>query len=244
MGWEALGLWGGDVARIEPLSGGSANDVWSVRIGGRVAVARLGTRSDADLAWETALMQHLDRQGLTVPMPIPTRDGRLFAAGLMVMTYMEGGPPETEADWRRVADTLRTLHRLTRDWPQRPGWRSSTDLLHAETGTRIDLNAMPDEAVVRCRAAWARLAGRPTCVVHGNPDNPGNVRVTADRVALIDWDETHVDVPDLDLVLPHNAAGLEGAALDIARQASAAWEAAVCWKDDYSVKRLAEVRAV
>ena len=244
MGWEALELWGDDVARIEPLSGGSANDVWSVRIGGRVAVARLGTRSDADLAWETTLMQHLDREGLTVPMPIPTTDGRLFAAGLMVMTYMEGGPPETEADWRRVADTLRTLHRLTRDWPQRPGWRSSTDLLHAETGTRIDLNAMPDEAVARCRAAWARLAGRQTCVVHGNPYNPGNVRVTADRVALIDWDETHVDVPDLDLVLPHNAAGLEGAALDTARQASAAWEAAVCWKDDYSVKRLAEVRAV
>ena len=33
--------------------------------------------------------------------------------------------------------------------------------------------------------------------------------MTADRVALIDWDEAHVDVPDLDLVLPHNAAGLD-----------------------------------
>lgn len=244
MGWEALGLWGDDVARIAPLSGGVANDVWSVRIGGRVAVARLGARSDADLAWETTLMQHLDREGLSVPVPIPTTDGRLFADGLVVMTYVEGGPPETEADWRRVADTLRELHRLTQGWPQRPGWRSSSDLLHAVSGTRIDLNAMPDEAVVRCRAAWARLAGRPTCVVHGNPANPGNVRVTADRVALIDWDETHVDVPDFDLVLPHNAAGLDGAALDIAAQASAAWEAAVCWKDDYAVKRLAEVRAV
>jgi hypothetical protein len=31
--------------------------------------------------------------------------------------------------------------------------------------------------------------------------------MTAKRVALIDWDEAHVDVPDLDLVLPHNAAG-------------------------------------
>jgi hypothetical protein len=27
--------------------------------------------------------------------------------------------------------------------------------------------------------------------------------MTADRVALIDWDESHLDVPDLDLVLPH-----------------------------------------
>jgi Ser/Thr protein kinase RdoA (MazF antagonist) len=244
VGWEALGLWGHDAARIERLTGGSANDVWSVRVHGELAVGRLGTRSDADLAWEAALLQHLDRGGLTVPLPIPTTDGRLFAGGLTVMRYMEGGPPETAADWRRVADTLHQLHRLTAGWPQRPGWRSSTDLLHAQTGTRINLDAMPAEAVARCRAAWARLAGRPTCVVHGNPDNPGNVRVTADRVALIDWDEAHVDVPDLDLVLPHNAAGLEGAAHDIAAQAAAAWEAAVCWDDDYSKGRLAQVRPV
>jgi aminoglycoside phosphotransferase (APT) family kinase protein len=103
-----------------------------------------------------------------------------------------------------VADTLRQLHRLTHGW-QRPGWRSSTDLLHAETGTRIDLGAMPPDGVARCRAAWARFIGRETCVVHGDA-NPGNVRMTANRVALIDWDESHVDVPDLDLVLPHNAA--------------------------------------
>ena len=68
--------------------------------------------------------------------------------------------------------------------------------------------------------------------------------MTADRVALIDWDESHVDVPDLDLVLPHNAADLDDDAYDVAAQASAAWEAAVCWDDEYAVKRLAEVRAV
>jgi Ser/Thr protein kinase RdoA (MazF antagonist) len=243
MGWEALGQWGDDVARIEPLAGGVANDVWSVRVDGRLAVARLGARSAADLAWETDLLRHLDREGLTVPVPIPTTDGRLFAGGVVVMTYLDGGPPETQADWRRVAGTLRELHRLTQGRPQRPGWRSSTDLLHAETGTRIDLGAMPPEGVARCRAAWARLAGRQTCVVHGDL-NPGNVRMTADRVALIDWDESHVDVPDLDLVLPDNAAGLDGGPYDIAAQASAAWEAAVCWDDEYSVKRLAEVRAI
>ena len=176
-------------------------------------------------------------------MPIPTADGRLFADGLVVMSYVEGGPPDTEADWRRVADTLRRLHRLTQGWPQRPGWRSSTGLLHADTGTRIDLGAMPPEGVARCRGAWARLAGRPTCVVHGD-NNPGNVRITEDRVALIDWDESHADVADLDLALPHNAAGLDPDSLDVAAQASAAWEAAVCWDDDYSVSRLAEVRAV
>jgi Ser/Thr protein kinase RdoA (MazF antagonist) len=242
MGWEALKRWGDDAVRVEPLTGGVANDVWTVRVGGHLAVGRLGSRSDADLAWETGLLQHLDREGLTVPTPVPAADGRLFADGLVVMTYLEGGPPESPADWRRVAGTLRELHRLTRGWPQRPGWRSSADLLRADSGTRVDLGAMPIEGVARCRAAWARLAGDETCVVHGDP-NPGNVRMTANQVALIDWDEAHVDVPVLDLVLPGNAAGLDDSAYDVAAQASAAWEAAVCWGDEYAVKRLAEVRA-
>jgi hypothetical protein len=72
--------------------------------------------------------------------------------------------------------------------------------------------------------------------------------MTSARVAMIDWDESHVDVPDLDLALPHNAAGLGNDAYDIAAQARAAWEAAVCWDpsriDQFAVKRLAEVRAI
>lgn len=243
MGWDALEHWGRDARRLERLTGGIANDVWRVEVGGQLAVARLGKRSDADLAWETGLLQHLDQNGMTVPLPIPTTDGRLFVDGLVVMRYLEGTSPQTEHDWRRVADTLRQLHRLTRHWPQRPGWKSSTDLLEVERGTRIDLTAMPTEAVARCRAAWARLAGRETSVIHGDT-NPGNILVTAERIALIDWDESHVDVSDLDLALPHNAAGYDPDALDIVYQASAAWEAAVCWKDDYAVRRLAEVRPV
>jgi hypothetical protein len=169
VGWEALEQWGDDVVRIEPLTGGvGVNEVWSVRVNGHLAVGRLGQRSDADLAWETDLLRHLDREGVGVPVPIPTTDGRHFADGLVVMTYVEGRSPETEADWRRVA--------------------------------------------------------------------------------MIDWDESHVDVPDLDLALPHNAAGLDDDAYDIAAQARAAWEAAVCWDpsgtDRFAVKRLAEVRAV
>ncbi len=224
-------------------SGGVANEVWRVKVDGRRAVGRLGSRSDADLAWETELLRYLDQRGLAVPVPIPTTDGKLFADGLVVMTYVEGEPPDSAADWQRVAETLGRLHRLTRDWPQRPGWRSSTDLLEAETGTKVDLRSMPPDGVARCRAAWARLVGRDTCVVHGDP-NPGNIRITEDRVALIDWDEAHVDAEDLDLVLPHNAADLDDERLDVATQASAAWEAAVCWDDDYAIGRLAEVRTV
>ena len=38
-GWKALEQWGDDVARIERLTGGVANSVWSVRINGQLAVA-------------------------------------------------------------------------------------------------------------------------------------------------------------------------------------------------------------
>jgi hypothetical protein len=60
-------------------------------------------------------------------------------------------------------------------------------------------------------------------VAYGNSSNAGNVRVTADRVALIDWDESHVDARDIDLVPPYNAPGLDDVAYDTAAQASAAW---------------------
>lgn len=247
MGWTALELWGPRVTRIERLTGGVANDVWSIDVNGRPAVGRLGRRSDDDLAWEAALMRHLDAEGLSVPLPIPTTDGRLFVDGLMVMTHLDGRTPATPDDWRRVAEALRTLHRLTKGWPQRPGWRSSIDLLDADTGTKVDLGAMPAEGVARCRAAWARLVRTRTCVVHGDP-NPRNVLITEDAVGLIDWDESHVDVPELDLVLPYNAAALDDELHDIASQASAAWEAAVCWdpsgQDPYAANRLAEVRPV
>ena len=32
MGWEALEQWGDEAARIEPLTGEVANEVWSVRL--------------------------------------------------------------------------------------------------------------------------------------------------------------------------------------------------------------------
>ena len=247
VGWEALERWGDDVVRIEPLTGGvGVNEVWSVRVNGQLAVGRLGQRSDADLAWETDLLRHLDREGMTVPVPIPTTDGRHFADGLVVMTYVEGGPPETKADWRRVADTLRQLHRLTHGWPQRPGWRSSTDLLHAETGTKVDLGAMPPEGVVRCRAAWARLTGRDV----RRPRRPQPAQHPHDRGSR--------RADRLGRVARRRSRPRPGAATQRRRSrrrrvrhrraSAAAWEAAVCWDpsgtDQFAVKRLAEVRAV
>ena len=118
MGWEALDQWGDDVARLEPLSGGVANEVWTVRIDGQLAVGRVGTRSDDDLAWEVALLQHLEREGLTVPVPLPTLDGRRFIDGLVECEFIdhlahklaldEKEVPQTNA-WSRVGNTIGAL---------------------------------------------------------------------------------------------------------------------------------------
>jgi hypothetical protein len=105
-----------------------------------------------------------------------------------VMDHVSGRVPESDADWRLVADYLGRVHGLTSGWPQRPRWSSSVDLVASESGTSVDLAAMPAEAVARCRKAWERLAGRPMTVVHGDP-NAGNVRIEGDRVVLLDWDE-------------------------------------------------------
>src|ERR1019366_8022184 len=103
------------------------------------SLALSGSRAESPTTCGAFESTGASRSAVSVPgaMLISPTDGRLFAEGLIVMTDVEGGPPEAEANWRRVADTLRHLHRLTQGWPQRPGWRSSNDLVHAQTGTRI-----------------------------------------------------------------------------------------------------------
>lgn len=241
--WAALRNWGKNVERIEPLKGGVANDVWSVKVDGEILVARRGLRSDEDLNWETQLLMFLIRNGMEVPRPIPTKSGELFSQGIVVMSYLVGDQPTSRRDWERVADAVRMLHTLTKGWPQRPGWKGSIELLADDKGTKVDLSKMPEEGVRRCRAAWARLVGRETSVIHGDL-NPRNIRITETQVGLIDWDEAHVDVSEIDLVLPFNASGLAANDLEISSQAAAAWQAAVCWDDDYSKEKLASVRAL
>ncbi len=48
----------------------------------------------------------------------------MFEDSQVVIKYLKGNSPQTEKNWRRVATTLHELHRLTRSWPLRPGWRS------------------------------------------------------------------------------------------------------------------------
>jgi ribosomal protein S18 acetylase RimI-like enzyme len=247
VGWDALGAWGEAVVH-GPLAGGVRNDVRLVDLDGRRVVARWSGRSEEDLAWETSLLVDLAAAGLDVPEPVPAQDGRRVIDGMVVLPFVEGRRPEHGADWERVAAALRAVHevgtRLGR--AQRPGWAGTAELLTVDAGTSVDLTQMPAEAVARCRTAWARLAGRPRTVIHGDP-NPDNVRITPDgRAVLLDWDEARIDAPDLDLAdLPGDAGALARDRGFAADQAAHAWEAAVCWCGDraYAQHRLEQVGA-
>jgi Ser/Thr protein kinase RdoA (MazF antagonist) len=239
----ALAAWGRDAAILERLGGGARNRVWAVRVGGRRAVARDsgGGRSGPALDWELDLLQELAGAGFTVPRPVPAFDGRRRVGGLVVLTWMDGEAPADEGGWGLVADELARLHRHTAGRRQRPGFASTRELLAADRGGDVRLDLMPAEVVALCRAAWSRLACGPAVVVHGDP-GPQNLRLSGDRVGLLDWDESRVDCPELDLAwLPVDRLG---ARRDLARTAAEAWEVANGWlvEPDHARRRLAELR--
>jgi Ser/Thr protein kinase RdoA (MazF antagonist) len=235
-----LSAWG-PVTVEGQLGGGHRNEVLLVRRGGARLVARSSRRSAAALEWELDLLAFLAEQGFRVPAVVVSLDGRRHVGGIVVQEWLPGRAPRP-ADWPAVAAELRRLHSLTRGWPQRPGFVSTRDLLAAEHGGDVDLRAMPASAVAACRAAWDALSAE-SAVVHGDPC-AANVRVSEDGVGLLDWDETRVDHPDLDLAdLPSASAELPGARGRVARAAVAAWEAAAGWQlePSYARRRLAEL---
>jgi Ser/Thr protein kinase RdoA (MazF antagonist) len=236
-----LAPWG-SLRVVGRLGGGNRNEVFEVWRGDQRLVARRSRRSAASLSWEVRLLEHLARCGLRVPVVVPAVDGRPHVDGVLVMSWLEGRPPAV-GDWPAVAATLRRVHEVTPDWPQRPGAASTRALLTAERGGDVDLGGMPADAVAACRRAWAALAGSREAVVHGDP-GPANVRITAAGVGLLDWDEARVDVTDLDLAeLPQS--DLAPDRLATVRVAATAWEAANGWtvEPSYARRQLALLRA-
>lgn len=213
----------------ERLGGGHRNDVYRVGDGW---VVRRSRRSSASLEWELDLLEHLARHGFLVPEVVPTLDGRRHVGGVVMQRWLPGHEP-TDADWPLVVAELHRLHELMKGWPPRPDFPGTRELLTIDQGGDVDLGVMPAGAVARCRAAWRALTGSAT-VIHGDPC-AANVRVLADRIGLLDWDEARVDDPWLDLA---DIPGLEVPAA--AKAAVDAWEVANAWvmEPPYARRRL------
>ena len=238
---DVLAAWG-PVTVIRPLGGGNRNDVLEIRRGRERLVARRSRRTPASLDWEVDLLDHLAGHGLRVPVLVPSLDGQRHVYGVVVQAWLDGVAP-TARDWPAVAETLHRLHAVTANWPQRPGFACTRELLGIDRGGDVDLTAMPAAAVAACRDAWRPIVGRPEAVVHGDP-GAANIRIADGEVGLLDWDEARVDCVDLDLAeLP--AAGLPPGRLAEARRAATAWEAANGWivEPGYARRQLALLQA-
>ena len=80
----------------------------------------------------------------------------------------------------------------------------------AARGGDVDLAAMPAEAVQVVRECWEPVLVGRECAIHGD-SGAGDVLVDGATVALLDWDESRVEVPwfdfahlplEVELVLP------------------------------------------
>ena len=223
------------------LGGGHRNAVYEVDGPARL-IARRSLRTSDALAWELDLLDFLASYDFIVPATVPTVDGRRSVDGILVQTWVDGHPPEGD-DWTIVARELVRLHRLTAGWStQRPGFSSTQDLLTELYGGDVNLHVMPADAVRLCRQAWGGLPDVPLSVIHGDPGG-ANIRIQGGRVGFIDWDESRIDHPDLDLVeIPDGP--LTSHRLTMALAAIDAWETACGWAIEpaYARQRLDSLR--
>jgi Ser/Thr protein kinase RdoA (MazF antagonist) len=202
---QALRAWSG-IDLAGPLAGGARNPVFLARRCGQQVVVRRSGRATAALEWELDLQEHLRAHGIWVPEVVAADDGRRHVDGLLVHLFLEGHQPRDSHDWRRVVDMLVAVHQLTNEWPQRPGFASSRQLLTTARGGDVRLDAMPGEAVRAVRAAWQPILDGPECAIHADV-GAGNILVEGDAVALLDWDEARVDVPWFDFAFMRRRGG-------------------------------------
>lgn len=227
------------------LTGGARNLVYRARRDNEDLVVRVSGRTAASLDWELDLLEFLHARGIVVPQALGTGDGRRHDGGVLVQRFIPGAAPSDTSDWARVISALTVVHELTRGWPQRPGFASARQLMTSDTGGDVDLGAMPAGAADLVRASWSPVPDAPECVVHGDL-GAGNVLVTQDDVALIDWDETRVDVPAFDFAhVPGNIDVPVACNREDLVTAGVAWETATCWVAEpaYASRRLAELAA-
>ena len=231
--WSGLRL-------VERVEGGHRNQVWRGECRGDQVAVRRSRRSAASLAWELDVIERVGGAGIGVADVVRTDDDRRSADGVVVQRWIDGREPTTPADWRLVAAKLQQVHSVAVD--QRPGAMAVTELRPDSLSIDADLAALPDDVRERILDEFALFTDAPISLIHGDP-GPSNIRIDADdRVHLLDWDESRVDVSW------HDLSNLGIQVLDDPSHARAlrlshAWEAANAWtaEPDYARSRYRQI---
>jgi Ser/Thr protein kinase RdoA (MazF antagonist) len=192
------------------------NQVYELRFeGGRRAIARLSAdrpRGEPNIAYEAALLVHLQARGVPVAAPFPTQDGAFSSVlhlpegprALMVFDFLPGDPPgESLVDIEATGQGLAQLHAAAQDYAG-PASRYVLDVPGLLDASLQRMLAAPtvDEPLAREFSALARdlhdrFAALPQLSrVHCHGDCHGSNNFMADgpdgsRVAaFFDFDDT------------------------------------------------------
>ena len=198
------------VTAERPLPGGHRNEVWLVRRGETLLVAKTTRHGEASLQWLSPVLAAARRAGLGAPPLIPDSDGRLAGGGLTLEPFVEGARPDCVA-FHALAPRIRRFHALTAGIGPRPG---------PAYDARGMLARLPSPVAAQVRAALATVPPARRTVIHGDL-GPANVLMTPMGPVLLDWDEARFDHPAHDLPLAGLSSAVRRARL--AREILSGW---------------------
>ena len=182
---------------------GADGQRYVLRVSGRRA------RCDADVASETEFLAYLEKEGVPVAAPEPTRDGKLFTLGLLpegkrpivLFRHAEGRSPQAGslADARTQGKTLARIHTAADHFARRNTGRFRLDLdylLHRPVAAVLSVKSLAVEPrdclaalASRLSASIAAIDGLTWTRCHGDCHG-GNARIAEDgRATFFDFDD-------------------------------------------------------
>ena len=204
-------------APLEPLTGGHRNQVFRARN----VVFKSTTRSPEAIAWLVDVHRCARAANILVPEFLQSEGGSLIEDGWTCEAFIQGTHPY-EDELVDLQPQIIEFHSATIDIKQRPGFRSSVDLLRFSSGGDVNLDVMPVALVEKCRRAWSAVSDRQTVIVHGDLNSANIIKTRNGDLAIIDWDESRRDLALFDL-------GQVSEDGEKNRQARLAWEVACSW---------------
>lgn len=179
------------VTLLRPLPGGHRNVAWLVQSGQDLLVAKSTRRDSAQLHWLLPVQRAARQAGFIVPPLLRASCGHFAPHGWTLEPFVKGRHAEL-ADLPALAPALKGFHQAAAPLAQRPGFHSLCDLQRHDQSGDIDLTTLPPDLCQSLRRAWARVSPTTMGIIHGD-FGPGNLIMTPQGPALIDWDEARLD---------------------------------------------------